>query len=112
MGLLELSYDILPEDAQRFEPAPPEGVGHRERAAQLYGAFSHEEKLALLDQKIEMLQAKQQRESDGDMQRNITTRLLEELQATRLAVKEAETAAPLKAAARAARGRDPPGMTA
>jgi len=105
----ELSYDILPEDEPRFEPLPAEGPGHRERAAQLYSRFSQEEKLALLDQKIEMLQKKIRLQEAGKAD-NITVQLLDQLQAVQLAAREGEAQAPFKAAARASRGVDPPGM--
>jgi len=106
----ELSYDVLPEDEERFEPLPAEGPGHRQRAAQLYGHFSREEKLALLEQKIKMLEAKQKRDGEAGVEDSITARLLDELSAVRLGRLEGEIQAPLRAAARAARGEDPEGL--
>merc|ERR1719460_1044151 len=58
--ILESSYDILPEDEPRFDPAPADGLSPRERANQLYGGFSEEEKLALLEQKLDMLRRQRQ----------------------------------------------------
>lgn len=107
--VLEQSYDIMPEDEPRFDPLPPEGPSHEQRAAMLYGGFSHEEKLALLDQKIEMLKARLERKSEIEND-PITSRLLDELDATRKAMTEADLAGPMKEAAKASRGTDPDGL--
>jgi len=109
--LQELSYDVLPEDEPRFAPEPSRGPGHRERAAQLYGSFSQEEKNALLEQKISMLQRKiEDDDRKGQPVDRVAQRLLDELSATRMAKNEGEEQRIRKAAARAARGEDPPGL--
>lgn len=108
--VLEESYELLPEDAERFEPPAPEAPSHRQRAAQLYGGFTKEEKLKLLDQKIEMLRAKLSSEERVGIGDQITKRLLDELMAVKLAMREDELQAPQRAAARAARGEDPRGL--
>ncbi|CAE8588903.1 unnamed protein product, partial [Polarella glacialis] len=111
--ILQMSYDILGEDEQRFDTAPAEGPGHKERAMQLYGKFSEKEKLALLNQKIDMLKKKQALEAEkGGFAENITTRLLDELEAVKKAVEEGSAEAELKAAAKASRGADPKGLPA
>lgn len=110
--ILESSYDILGEDEHRFEPEPSDAPTPSQRAHQLYGGFTEEEKLALLDQKIDMLEKQQRLKDSVWKQDNITARLLDELKAVRLSAREGETASALKAAARGARGEDPPGMEA
>mmetsp|Transcript_141567 Transcript_141567/g.244773 ORF Transcript_141567/g.244773 Transcript_141567/m.244773 type:complete len:430 (+) Transcript_141567:32-1321(+) len=108
--ILESSYDILPEDEPRFEPAPAGGPSERERAAQLYGGFSEKEKLELLNQKIDMLDRQRKINDSTGKQDHITQRLYDELMAVRLSYQEGETQAELKAASRAARGEDPTGL--
>lgn len=113
--ILELSYDILPEDEPRFGPAEgsleERGLGVRERARQLYGVFSKAEQLGLLRQKIEMLNSKKRIELEKDGSPSpITAKLLEELESVLLATEELETQQELKSKAFAARGTDPAGM--
>lgn len=109
--LQELSYDVMPEDESRFAPEPSRGPGHRERATQLYGSFSQEEKVALLDQKISMLRRKiEDDERKGEPVDRVAQRILEEMDATRMAKTEGEEQRIRKAAARAARGEDPVGL--
>lgn len=108
--ILESSYDILAEDEHRFEPEPIDAPTASQRAHQLYGGFTEDEKLALLEQKIEMLQKQLQLNDESGKRDNITARLLDELKAVQLSAREAEVAPKLKAAARGARGDDPPGM--
>jgi len=109
--VLESSYDLLPEDAPRFDPPPPEAVDERRRAAQLYGVFTAEEKRQLLEQKISMLEKKLQIEEESGKVDQITIRLLDELKAARLIrYEEAEVQAAGKQAAEASRGADPKGM--
>jgi len=110
--ILESSYDLLGEDEQRFEPEPIDSPTASQRAHQLYGGFSEEEKLALLDQKIEMLEKQQELNDPVGKRDNITARLLDELKAVQLSAREGDVAPKLKAAARGARGDDPPGMEA
>jgi len=110
--ILESSYDILPEDAPRFQSPDGDDLGGRsmtparERAKQLYGVFSEEEKMKLLEQKIEMLRKKIQLNEDKGQPDNITMRLLDELEAAKLAAREGPTVAQMKARARGARGMD------
>lgn len=108
--VLESSYDILAEDEHRFEPEPIDAPTASQRAHQLYGGFTEDEKLALLEQKIEMLQKQLQLNDESGKRDNISARLLDELKAVQLSAREAEVAPKLKAAARGARGDDPPGM--
>lgn len=110
--ILESSYEILGEDEERFEPAAPDAPSARERANQLYGGFTEEEKMELLDQKIEMLRRQRDLNDKTFKLDNITQRLLDELTAVQLSVKEGVTAKNLKALARGARGEDPPGLDA
>eukprot|EP00931_Biecheleriopsis_adriatica_P101173 TRINITY_DN76374_c0_g1_i1.p1 TRINITY_DN76374_c0_g1~~TRINITY_DN76374_c0_g1_i1.p1 ORF type:complete len:423 (+),score=106.61 TRINITY_DN76374_c0_g1_i1:55-1323(+) len=109
--ILQMSYDILGEDEERFDPVPAQGPGPKERAMQLYGRLSEEEKLALLGQKIQMLKRKQELEEEKNgTADNITTRLLDELEAVEKAVKERGASEELKASTRASRGADPEGL--
>jgi len=108
--ILESSYEILGEDEPRFEAPPPDGPSPRERAHELYGGFSMEEKMALLEQKIEMLRRQRALNDETGKLDNVTTKLLDELTAVQLSVKEGDTARQLKAASRNARGEDPPGV--
>mmetsp|Transcript_50719 Transcript_50719/g.135206 ORF Transcript_50719/g.135206 Transcript_50719/m.135206 type:complete len:406 (-) Transcript_50719:373-1590(-) len=109
--ILESSYDILPEDAERFAPEPSRSVSARTRAKQLYAGFTEEEKFALLEQKMGMLEAKIKLDEDKGQQDPMTVRLLDELGFTRLAAhSEGPTKTELKQAAQEARGRDPSGL--
>merc|ERR1711972_236761 len=97
--LLELSYDILPEDAPRFEKAPSDQLSPRETAMREYSGFSEKEKIALLDQKIEMLERKlKSNDKVGNVDR-ISTKLLDELRNVRLAMEEGDIVRPMKEAA-------------
>lgn len=107
--VLELSYDIMPEDAPRFE-APTSRSSARERAAQLYSGFTKQEQLALLDQKIAMLEEKVRLEEAANVKDSLTIRLREELKAARLVFDEHEVSKQHKEASRDARGEDPPGL--
>jgi len=107
--ILESSYDLLPEDADRFEPDPP-GQTASERATELYSGFSEKEKLALLDQKIQMLHRKAELDEAANKKDNITIRLLDELKAAKYAAQEGAVQKSMKEAARASRGEDPPGL--
>lgn len=110
--LMELSYDIMPEDAHRFEPMSLRGPGPAERAMQLYGKWSDEEKRQLLDQKIELVERElqQQLEKGDSKDGNVTAKLLEELRTVQAAVFEGEAARQQKAVARKSRGADPAGL--
>jgi len=108
--MFEASYDLLPEDEPRFEPAPA-GASARERAVQLYGGFSEAEKMALLDQKLGMLKEKQKLMEAKSATDPILTRLIDELASVQLAAREAARQDEMKADARAERGTDPVGMT-
>lgn len=110
--LLELSYDILPEDAPRFEARSMAGPSPAERAMQLYGQWPTAEKLQLLEEKIAMIERELQSQlSKGESKEsNITAKLLEELRTVQIAVSEGDVARRGKAEARASRGSDPPGL--
>eukprot|EP00747_Dinoflagellata_sp_TGD_P182388 gnl/TRDRNA2_/TRDRNA2_36626_c0_seq1.p1 gnl/TRDRNA2_/TRDRNA2_36626_c0~~gnl/TRDRNA2_/TRDRNA2_36626_c0_seq1.p1 ORF type:complete len:413 (-),score=90.66 gnl/TRDRNA2_/TRDRNA2_36626_c0_seq1:216-1454(-) len=108
--ILESSYDLLAEDEERFEPEPAGGPSHRERAKQLYGGFSEKEKRGLLQFKIEMLKAKVERQEAAGIKDNVLITLLEELRAADLAAEEPKAQEEGKTAAKAARGKDPPGL--
>lgn len=107
--VLETSYDILPEDAPRFE-APTTRPSARERAAQLYSGFSKQDQLALLDQKIAMLDEKVKLEEAANVRDSITIRLREELKAARLVFDEDKVSKQHKEASKEARGEDPLGL--
>eukprot|EP00929_Paragymnodinium_shiwhaense_P103940 TRINITY_DN67803_c0_g1_i1.p1 TRINITY_DN67803_c0_g1~~TRINITY_DN67803_c0_g1_i1.p1 ORF type:complete len:433 (+),score=76.57 TRINITY_DN67803_c0_g1_i1:70-1368(+) len=107
--LLESSYDFLPEDSPRFEPAPA-GPSSADRAVQLYGGFSEEEKMALLDTKIAMVRARLKQSEDKGEQDLIAIKLMDELEAARVAAEESAKADALKESAKASRGVDPPGL--
>lgn len=108
--ILESSYDLLPEDEPRFEPAPIDGPDDKQRAAQLYSVFSPDEKLKLLEQKIAILNEKIQAEEKVNKVDQINIRLRDELEAVRQARLEPEVQAEGKARAAAARGSNPKGM--
>lgn len=107
--ILESSYELMGEDEPRFDPEPA-GPSARDRADELYSGFTKTEQLALLDQKISMLQKKQELDQESGQVDNTTAKLLDILTAAKLAYHEEETAASLKAVARDSRGADPPGM--
>lgn len=109
--ILESSYDIMPEDTPRIEPAALEGPTDRQRAAQLYSVFSEEEKRQLLEEKIRMLEKKLEMEDSAGERDQITVRLHDELTAIRLvAYGEGGAQAYGKAQAQASRGTDPKGL--
>lgn len=110
--LKESSYDVLPEDEPRFDPPDPDAPSHRDRAQQLYGGFTQEEKLKLLEQKIEMLDRQLILNDASGKPDNITQKLRDQLDAARLSVVEGEVQKELKGKARQARGEDPPGSQA
>jgi len=108
--ILESSYDILAEDAPRFE-AEPLGPSTRDRATELYSAFSQKEKMSLLNEKINMLKKRRdEAETRGIQTDQITIRLLDELEATKIAAEEQASQDELRALARSARGEDPAGL--
>lgn len=109
--IVQMSYEHLAEDEERFDPALAHGAGPKQRAMQLYGNFSEDEKLALLDQKIAILERKQKLEEDkvGHAD-NVTTRLLDELTAVKAVVEERRQQEELKAKERGSRGEDPKGL--
>jgi len=107
---LESSYDLLPEDAPRFEPEPA-GPNARDRAFQLYSGFSEQEKMSLLQVKIDMLKARQKDYEDrGITPDHLTVRLIDTLEATQKAAEEQAQQEHLKGRARDARGVDPAGL--
>lgn len=90
--ILEASYDIREEDAERFEPAPSDEPTPQEKAKMTYGSFSDEEKLRLLDEKIAMLKSHMENMEhvttrDG-MKDALTAQLYDELMATKMAFEE------------------------
>lgn len=111
--VLESSYDIMPEDEERFEPEPSTAVSPRERAKQLYSAFTEKEKEELLKQKVQMLEEKMQLEMQKDGKTDpITTRLRDELSAVLIASKDKEVHEEHMKTAAEARGKDPAGLHA
>eukprot|EP00439_Symbiodinium_sp_Y106_P057523 s1736_g8.t1 len=110
--ILQMSYDILGEDEERYEAEVPEEADWRSRAQQLYGdgIFNHEQKMALLDQKIAMLKGAQKFEEQKGRADLITTKLIEELEAVRQAELEKSQQEELKAKQKSQRGEDPQGM--
>lgn len=109
---LEMSYDILPEDEPRFDPEPAGVPSAQEHAKMLYSGFTHEEKIALLDQKIAMIKEKIKLSDATNQHDQVAVRLLDELESARLAAGEPARVETFKATARAARGDDPKGMPA
>lgn len=112
--VMQMSYDILGEDEDRYETDVPEEANWRTRAQQLYSneIFDREEKLILLDQKIEILRKQQKEEEERGVAvdvRFITTKLLEELEAVKLAEAEQGKRDSLQAKQKSARGNDPSG---
>ncbi|CAK9005480.1 unnamed protein product [Durusdinium trenchii] len=101
-----MSYDILGEDEDRYETDTPDEANWRIRAQQLYSdkVFTRTQKLALLDEKIELLKQK-------SPQDNIAKKLIEELEAVRFAEVEGEKAPQLKASKQQQRGPDPEGLS-
>lgn len=112
--ILQMSYDILGEDEERYEAEVPQEADWRSRAQQLYGdgIFNHEQKMALLDQKIAMLKGAQKFEEQKGRADLITTKLIDELEAVREAELEKSQQEELKAKQRSQRGEDPKGMPA
>ncbi|CAE7359269.1 CAMK4 [Symbiodinium sp. CCMP2456] len=112
--ILQMSYDILGEDEERYEAEVPQEADWRSRAQQLYGdgIFNHEQKMALLDQKIAMLKGAQKFEEQKGRADLITTKLIDELEAVREAELEKSQQEELKAKQQSQRGEDPQGMPA
>merc|ERR1711957_439642 len=86
--ILESSYDILPEDEPRFEEPAEDGLSPRDRAHQLYGGFSDEEKTALLEQKLDMLRRQRQLNDDSGKRDVLTQRLYDMLSSVQLSKTE------------------------
>merc|ERR1719329_673852 len=63
--ILESSYEFMAEDEHRFDPEPP-GPSATDRAKELYSGFTKQEQLALLEQKISMLERKQELGGQND----------------------------------------------
>lgn len=108
--ILESSYELLDEDAPRFEPLPPDAPSHRQRAAQLYSKFSPEEKERLLQDKIIMLQTKIREDDAIGKTDAISIRLLAELEMVQLSTLEGEAQRQRKSASKTSRGSDPEGL--
>merc|ERR1712137_634159 len=107
---LEMSYDILPEDEPRFDPQPDGVPSAKEHAKMLYSGFTHDEKIALLNQKIAMIKEKIKLSDATNQHDQVAVRLLDELESARLAAGEPARVEKFKATARVARGEDPKGM--
>lgn len=92
--ILEASYDILEEDAPRYESIPSDEVTPQEQAQLAYSGFSDEEKIRLLNEKISMIKAHMENMEDfstrDGMKDALTSQLYDELDATRLAFEESE----------------------
>eukprot|EP00434_Breviolum_minutum_P011359 symbB.v1.2.010024.t1/scaffold650.1/size176305/3 len=113
--VMQMSYDILGEDEERYETDVPEEADWRTRAQQLYSneIFSRKEKLDLLDKKIAILKAQQKEEEEKGVSGEvvtITTKLLDELEAVKIAEEEASKSEALKAREKDSRGEDPKGL--
>ncbi|CAE7277909.1 CAMK4, partial [Symbiodinium pilosum] len=110
--ILQMSYDILGEDEERYEAEVPQEADWRDRAKQLYSdsIFDHKQKMALLDSKIAMLKGLQELEKQKGDEQVITAKLIDELEAVKLAEEEAAQDDELRVKAKEARGKDPPGL--
>ncbi|CAJ1402484.1 unnamed protein product [Effrenium voratum] len=107
--VLQMSYEILGEDEERFESAPE--ASWQTRAQQLYSdsIFDREQKMALLNQKIRILQDMQEPAADPSQQ-TIRQKLIDELMIVKAAEEEKEKAQRRKELSDALRGKDPKGL--
>ncbi|KAF8821646.1 hypothetical protein IE077_000225 [Cardiosporidium cionae] len=91
-SLLEKSFSILPEDEPQFEP-PASKYGRmtaRQRAHLMYSGFSEEDKLNVLQEKIELLNMKIEQESkkEGELRSSFYIQLRDQIEAAKQAFLE------------------------
>ncbi|EDO07259.2 uncharacterized protein BBOV_IV009050 [Babesia bovis T2Bo] len=88
--ILKESFELMPEDAERFEVEVEQSKSPSERASIAYKNFSDEEKLRLLETKIAMLNEKIDNDSKlhGKSKENIYIQIRDYLDAARIAYLE------------------------
>lgn len=107
--ILESSYELMGEDEPRLDPEPA-GMTQRERANLTYGGFTEVEKQELLEKKIDMLKKHRDQKKELGIDDQIVTKLLDALDAARVAARDPETQQQMKETARQGRGPDVPGL--
>ncbi|BAM39360.1 conserved hypothetical protein [Theileria orientalis strain Shintoku] len=85
--ILKESFELMPEDAYRFEALEEETYTPEEIAKITYGVLTEEEKLELLDKKIAILNEKIDEDSKlhGKSKNNLYIQLREHMEAAKLA---------------------------
>ncbi|EAN34108.1 hypothetical protein TpMuguga_01g00870 [Theileria parva strain Muguga] len=88
--ILKESFELMPEDMFRYEVMDEETLTPEERAKLTYGVLTDEEKLELLDKKINILNEKIDQDSKlkGKSKENLYIQLRDHLEAAKLAYLE------------------------
>lgn len=91
--ILKESFELMPEDSDRFEIAAEPSMSATDRANIAYKFFSDDEKLRLLETKIKMLNDKIDRDSElhGKSKDNLYIQIRDHLDAARVAYLEGNT---------------------